>query len=135
MTRIYRTGFENIQARGLIGLLAQGAVAVIVGAAWTTAVAQGKLAALKITGGTTVISAELVNNATSLDFLSQLPMTVRMTRSGNREYHGRPDKPVSVDAPGKPILKMATWAIGRRVATWPFSWTRPSNLKSRTSLS
>lgn len=48
-----------------------------------------KLGDITLTSGSTIISVELSDNATSRDFLDRLPMTVTLTRSGEREYHGR----------------------------------------------
>ncbi len=87
-----------------------------------------KLVAIRITAGTTTISAELVDHATTRDFLRQLPMTVRMTRSGEREYHGRPDTPISVEGPRQTRFRngdLGYWAPGGYLAIFLDNTVRP----------
>ena len=42
-----------------------------------------------MTGGDTVITAELDNSETPQEFLATLPRTITMNRYGSREYYGR----------------------------------------------
>jgi len=42
-----------------------------------------------ITAGNTVITANLNDSATAQDFIKSLPVTMKMTRWGEREYYGK----------------------------------------------
>lgn len=92
------------------------------------AFAQGTLANVRITAGSTVITAELADHATARDFLRQLPLTVRMTRSGEREYHGRPDAPISKDGPKQARFDngdLGYWAPGGYLAIFLDNTVKP----------
>lgn len=92
------------------------------------AVAQNKFADIRITVGDTVITAELTDNATSRDLLRQLPMTVRMTRSGEREYHGKPDTPISNSGPKQERFEngdLGYWAPGGYLAIFLDKTVKP----------
>lgn len=94
-------------------------LALALQAASHCALAQGKLSDIRISVGETAIEVELADNATSRDFLRQLPLTVHMTRSGEREYHGRPDAPISVDGPKQTRFEngdLGYWAPGGYLA-------------------
>lgn len=44
---------------------------------------------ITMTAGNAVIAATLDNSQTSRDFIASLPVTMKMTRWGNREYYGK----------------------------------------------
>lgn len=50
---------------------------------------------IKLTIGSTVITATLDNSQTSKEFLATLPRTMSMTRYGDREYYGKVGKAIS----------------------------------------
>lgn len=78
-----------------------------------------ELGNIRIKAGDTIIMAALVDHATSRDFLKRLPMTIRMTRAGEREYYGRPDMPISVDGPKQASFgngEFGYWAPGGYLA-------------------
>jgi hypothetical protein len=88
-----------------------------------------RLADVRMTAGTTTITAELLDHATSRDFLHRLPITVRMTRSGEREYHGRPDKALSVDGPKQTRFEngdLGYWAPGGYLAIFLDKTVKPN---------
>lgn len=87
-----------------------------------------KLADIRIAAGDAVITAELVDHASARDFLHRLPMTVRMTRSGEREYHGRPDMPIAVDGPKQTRFDngdLGYWAPGGYLAIFLDNTVKP----------
>jgi hypothetical protein len=94
----------------------------------TSSVVEDKLANIRIRAGDIMITAELADNATSRDFLARLPMTVTMTRSGEREYHGRPDTPISVDGPKQGRFDngdLGYWAPGGYLAIFLDNTVKP----------
>jgi hypothetical protein len=94
----------------------------------TSSVVKNKLADIRISAGDTVITAELADNATSRDFLARLPMTVTMTRSGEREYHGRPDIPISINGPKQGRFEngdLGYWAPGGYLAIFLDNTVKP----------
>lgn len=96
--------------------------------AQTPAAAAHKLADIRIRTGDTTITAELTDNATSRDFLRRLPITVTMSRSGEREYHGRPDTPISADGPRQTRVEdgdLGYWAPGGYLAIFLDKTVRP----------
>lgn len=112
------------KVKALVGICA----ALAIQAMPCVALAQGKLADIRITAGETVITAELADHATSRDFLRQLPMTVRMTRSGEREYHGRPDAPIATDGPKQTRFDngdLGYWAPGGYLAIFLDKTVKP----------
>ena len=54
---------------------------------------------ITMTAGHTVITATLEDSATMRDFVKSLPVTMKMTRYGNREYYGKVAKRLSEDTP------------------------------------
>lgn len=52
-------------------------------------------ARIVMTTGTTIITAELYDNPTTRDFVDSLPVTMPMTRWGEREYYGKVGKRLS----------------------------------------
>ena len=54
---------------------------------------------ITMTAGHTVITATLDDSATTRDFIKSLPLTMKMTRWGNREYYGKVASRLSDDAP------------------------------------
>lgn len=97
--------------------------------AWAQAPAEGsKLATLGILAGGTTITVDLIDHASSRDLLRRLPMTVRMTRSGDREYHGRPGVPISADGPRQTRFDngdLGYWAPGGYLAVFLDNTVRP----------
>lgn len=60
---------------------------------------QAPFARIMMTAGTTVITAELRDNPTTRDFVASLPVTMPMTRWGEREYYGKVGKRLSDKGP------------------------------------
>ncbi|CAN5726975.1 hypothetical protein BH10PSE18_BH10PSE18_30610 [soil metagenome] len=92
------------------------------------AVVQRKLADITITVGDVIATAELIDHATSRDFLHRLPMTLRMIRSDEREYHGRPDVPLSVEGPRQTRFEdgdLGYWTPGGYLAVFLDRTVRP----------
>lgn len=56
---------------------------------------QTPFARITMTAGTAVITAELHDNPTTRDFVASLPVTMPMTRWGEREYYGKVGKRLS----------------------------------------
>lgn len=54
---------------------------------------------ITMTTGNTVIAATLDDSATTRDFIKSLPVTMKMTRWGNREYYGKVANRLSDNAP------------------------------------
>lgn len=111
-----------------VALILQGATHPVTAEATTSSGVEKSLAHIRITAGGTVITAELVDNATSRDLLQRLPMTVTMTRAGEREYHGRPDAPISVDGPKQTSFEngdLGYWAPGGYLAIFLDKTVRP----------
>jgi len=54
---------------------------------------------ITIHAGRIVLSATLNDNATARDFIAALPITLKMTRWGEREYYGKPGLKLSNNAP------------------------------------
>lgn len=86
------------------------------------------LAKVRITAGSAIIHANVFDNATSRDFLARLPMTVVMTRNGEREYHGRPDIQISRDGPKQRRFEngdLGYWAPGGYLAIFLDNTIKP----------
>lgn len=76
---------------------------------------------ITMTAGTTVIAATLDDSATSRDFIKSLPVTMKMTRWGNREYYGKVAKRLSEDAQKRSRFAngdVAYWAPGGSFAVF-----------------
>jgi|GEM_PF-6811489 len=87
-----------------------------------------RLAEVKVTAGETVFHADLLDNETSRDFVSKLPLTVTMTRSGEREYHGRPSDTLSTAGPKQTFFlngDLGYWAPGGYLAVFLDSTKKP----------
>ncbi|MBT3069152.1 cyclophilin-like fold protein [Rhodoferax sp. U11-2br] len=54
---------------------------------------------ITVRAGNTVFNATLNNNATARDFIAALPITLTMTRWGDREYYGKPGLKLSDQSP------------------------------------
>lgn len=54
---------------------------------------------IRMVVGDTVISGQIIDNATSRSLLEKLPLTVPMVRHGDREYYGRLPEPLSTEGP------------------------------------
>lgn len=60
---------------------------------------QAPFARITMTAGTAVITAERHDNPTTRDFVASLPVTMPMTRWGEREYYGKVGKRLSDKGP------------------------------------
>lgn len=78
-------------------ILFLSAVMAIIFCGTAAAFAEGQepFARIAMTTGTTVITADLHDNPTTRDFVASLPVTMPMTRWGEREYYGKVDKRLS----------------------------------------
>lgn len=94
-----------------------------------SAATRPRLAEITITVGDTVAVAEIDDNPTARDFLQRLPMTVRMARQGEREYHSRMDRPLSVAGPKQGHFDngdLGYWAPGGYLAVFLDKTVRPT---------
>lgn len=74
---------------------------------------------IKITAGETVLTATLNNTKTSSDFIKSLPVTIKMTRWGNREYYGKVENALSEEGElqnGFENGDVAYWPSGKSFA-------------------
>ena len=78
-------------------ILLLAAVAAIIFCGTAVALAEGEepFARIAMTTGTAVITADLHDNPTTRDFVASLPVTMSMTRWGEREYYGKVGKRLS----------------------------------------
>lgn len=65
------------------------------------AFAEEPFARITLTTGNTVITADLKDNPTTRDFVKSLPVTMTMTRWGEREYYGKTDERLSDNSPSQ----------------------------------
>ena len=80
-------------------LLAAVAVILAVWPSASSAQADEPFARIVMTVGNTAIHAELRDTPTTRDFMALLPLTLPMTRWGDREYYGKPGKTLSSEGP------------------------------------
>lgn len=76
---------------------------------------------ITMTVGNTVIAATLDDSATTRDFVKSLPVTMKMTRWGNREYYGKVANRLSEDAQKRNRFAngdVAYWAPGGSFAVF-----------------
>ncbi len=68
---------------------------IFCGTAAAFAEGEEPFARIAMTTGTSVITADLHDNPTTRDFVASLPVTMPMTRRGEREYYGKAGKRLS----------------------------------------
>jgi len=76
--------------------------ALMVATALTTGMSTATAATstpITIRAGNTVFNATLNDNTTARDFIGALPITLKMTRWGDREYYGKPGLKLSDQSP------------------------------------
>lgn len=99
-------------------LLSSAAWALSVGPMTASAVAATQIT---MTAGKTVIAAMLDDSATARDFIKSLPVTMKMTRWGNREYYGKVANRLSEDGQKRNRFEngdVAYWAPGGSFAVF-----------------
>ncbi|WP_153111027.1 cyclophilin-like fold protein [Propionivibrio limicola] len=99
-------------------LLGSAACALLAGPMTGSAAAATQIT---MTVGNTVIAATLDDSATTRDFIKSLPVTMKMTRWGHREYYGKVANRLSEDAPKRNRFAngdVAYWAPGGSFAVF-----------------